>query len=856
MRPLDRLTARPVARLVARPVAVLAALVGILLLGGAPASAADEVPTPEPAAPWYGPGLDWTEDSAAAYAERLGDTPSLYSQRVNYPLTEDDTTYLRQFAGQAATQGAVAAVTLEPTVPLSQLTEADAEAFADELVTLHDELDQVLLVRFAPEMNGTWYLWGQQPTQYVEAFRTVADAVHAATPAAAMVWSPVYGAGYPFGAAYGDVDPDREGDTTALDTDDNGLLDGNDDPYGPYWPGKDAVDWVGITLYHFGVDRGREDNDLDPTTGGQTGDDEISEGFEPDVAPEPGDLEARLDETYGYGDAGAGREPFYDRFAERHDKPLLLETGALWRPDGEGDSEISIKRGWWRQVFAAADEHPLIAGVSWLEQERPEAEVQNDEVDWRATRTERLAEALRADLDRSGVDIGPVTRVLDQEAANEATAQGRLPDADDGGEMGWIVFCAALLAVAFVFAGFAGRFIPSWRYPNEHDPRDQRLDLFRGWIILTVVLTHTELTSPYSYISLNAIGAITGAEMFVLLSGIVLGMIYAPTVRKLGEWRTAVVMWKRARKQYLVAIAVVLIIFLVGLLPFVDATAITTFTDRGTGENGQQVQGQVYDLYANGPRLFDYPTPWYAVKQLLLLEMGPWVFNIMGLFVVLSLLLPPMMWLVRRGLWWVLLAISWAAFVYSATSAPHWLPSQFEDVFPLLTWQIAFTHGLVIGHYRRQLTAALTSRWGKVGCTIFVLGYAGSLVYLWLGHAYGFVATPFPDTTYTYLYEHAYTRIFLQPGRLLDLVLMIVVAFAFLTTCWKPVNAIVGWFWTPLGAASLYVFIVHVFFVLAIANIPGLDRGSFWQGTVIHTVEILLIWLMVKKKFLFSVIPR
>lgn len=848
---------RPVARLIALLVAVAALL---LATPAAPAGAAEDVPTPDPGSPWFGPGLDWTQDSAAAYAERFGETPSLYSQRVNYPLTDDDTTYLQQFAAQAATQGAVAVVTLEPTVALDELTPADAEDLAAEVATLHDELDQVVLVRFAPEMNGTWYGWGQQPTQYVEAFRTVADAVHAATPYASMVWSPVYGAGYPFGAAYGDVDPDREGDVEALDTDDNGVLDGADDPYGPYWPGREAVDWVGITFYHFGVDQGREDNDLDPTTGGETGDDELSEGFRPDVAPEPGDVEARLDETYGYGDEGAGRRSFYDRFAERLDLPVLLETAALWQPDGEGDPELRIKQGWWRQVFAAAQDHPLIAGISWLEQKRPEAEVQGDDVDWRATRTERLAEALRDDIADAGVDVGPVTRVLDQEAANEATAQGRLPGPDDsasgGGEMGWIVFCAALLAVAFVVAGFAGRFIPSWRYPNEHDPRDQRLDLFRGWIILTVVLTHTELTSPYSYVSLNAIGAITGAEMFVLLSGIVLGMIYAPTVRKLGEWRTAVVMWKRARKQYLVSISVIMIIFLVGLLPFVDATAITTFTDRGTGENGEAVQGQVYDLYANGPRLFDYPTPWYAVKQLLLLQMGPWVFNIMGLFVVLSLLLPPMMWLVRRRLWWVLLGLSWALFLADARWDLPSLPSQFDDVFPLWTWQICFTHGLVVGHYRRQLTAALTSRWGKVACTVFVLGYAGALVYVWAGHAYGFVPTPFSETTYDWLYLNAYTRIFLQPGRLLDLVLMVVVAFAFLTTCWKPVNAIVGWFWTPLGAASLYVFIVHVFFVLAIANIPGLDRGSFWQGTVIHTAEILLIWLMVKKQFLFSVIPR
>ena len=48
-------------------------------------------------------------------------------------------------------------------------------------------------------MNGSWRSWGQQPEAYVAAFREVADAVHAATDRAAMVWSPVYGSGYPFG---------------------------------------------------------------------------------------------------------------------------------------------------------------------------------------------------------------------------------------------------------------------------------------------------------------------------------------------------------------------------------------------------------------------------------------------------------------------------------------------------------------------------------------------------------------------------------------------------------------------------------------------------------------------------------
>jgi hypothetical protein len=49
---------------------------------------------------------------------------------------------------------------------------------------------------------------------------------------------------------------------------------------------------------------------------------------------------------------------------------------------------------------------------------------------------------------------------------------------------------------------------------------------------------------------------------------------------------------------------------------------------------------------------------------------------------------------------------------------------------------------------------------------------------------------------------------------------------------------------------------VHVFFVLAVANVPGLDRNSFWQGLLIHSTVVAVIWLMVRRKFLFKIIPN
>jgi len=50
-----------------------------------------------------------------------------------------------------------------------------------------------------------------------------------------------------FGATFADIP--SVADQTALDTNNNGQLDGGDDPYSPWYPGDDQVDWIGISLY-------------------------------------------------------------------------------------------------------------------------------------------------------------------------------------------------------------------------------------------------------------------------------------------------------------------------------------------------------------------------------------------------------------------------------------------------------------------------------------------------------------------------------------------------------------------------------------------------------------------------------
>ena len=59
-----------------------------------------------------------------------------------------------------------------------------------------------------------------------------------------MVWTPYVGYDYP--NIGGVVNNLQNNIPATLDTNGNGLLEPADDPYGPYYPGDEYVDWVGL----------------------------------------------------------------------------------------------------------------------------------------------------------------------------------------------------------------------------------------------------------------------------------------------------------------------------------------------------------------------------------------------------------------------------------------------------------------------------------------------------------------------------------------------------------------------------------------------------------------------------------
>jgi hypothetical protein len=336
--------------------------------------AADLVPT---RGAWFGVSIDWEHDSLADYADRLGRAPAVAVTFTSLPMSEIEIGYLDAAVDQADEAGSMLLVTLEPRHGLAAVTTEVARDLAARLRGYNDRGAPVF-VRFAHEMNGSWYSWGQQPRQYVAAFRRVAAAVHELAPGSAMMWAPNYGGGYPFaGGAHQAVAGTAAAE--ALDTDGDGAVTRRDDPYAPYWPGRAAVDWVGMSLYHWGNKYPWGENEV----------------------PEPGKFDDLLRGTYrGLGGDERGVPDFYAVYGAGQRRPVAItETAALYVPGRPGPDPRTIKQAWWRQVFAAtrSERLPWLKMVNWFEWKKLEPEV-NGVADWTATRDRPVRTAFRADL--------------------------------------------------------------------------------------------------------------------------------------------------------------------------------------------------------------------------------------------------------------------------------------------------------------------------------------------------------------------------------------------------------------------------------------------------------------------------
>ena len=174
---------------------------------------------------------------------------------------------------------------------------------------------------------------------------------------------------------------------------------------------------------------------------------------------------------------------------------------------------------------------------------------------------------------------------------------------------------------------------------------------------------------------------------------------------------------------------------------------------------------------------------------------------------------------------------------------------------PVADWQLIFVVGLLIGYHREAI-----GRWLRGPLRVAFIAAVMAIFALTI-LVQGDLLFHFIETTPPWLaqiqrdgwqgYDHnPPLHMLLVFGNLTALYYMV-------SWLWAPLARVAGCFFIPLGQAALYVYIVHallVFYVLALTPLFGELQGLWLTVSLLGLM--LAIWVMVKKRFLFAIIPR
>jgi hypothetical protein len=347
-----------------------------------------------------------------------------------------------------------------------------------------------------------------------------------------------------------------------------------------------------------------------------------------------------------------------------------------------------------------------------------------------------------------------------------------------------------------------------------------RIDWLRGLAMTCVIVDHSKRASVLSWFSYERFWLVTAAEVFVVLSGVVLGMVYGPRLLRDGWSAVMRRLAQRALTLYLAFIAVTLSLLALSLTG-VDVSAVATWDPAAIA-------------WFLDPRTMT-AADW---RDLALLRYGPWAFEIVGLYVWLVLAAGPCLLALRVLGWRAVLGASWLVYLGYRISPQQVTSAEFEIVFPILAWQLLFVHGVTIGYHRASLGAWLAGHRralpllvgaGSVAFMAFALSNPAVAGPSWL--RWGLVSPPH----FLALYERYFSLSDLGMGRVLNLAVALPCGYALLTRGWALASRFQGLFVT-LGQGSLAAFVLHVYGLLILAHLPATDE--VWINTA---VQLLLI---------------
>jgi hypothetical protein len=354
------------------------------------------------------------------------------------------------------------------------------------------------------------------------------------------------------------------------------------------------------------------------------------------------------------------------------------------------------------------------------------------------------------------------------------------------------------------------------RISGQAEPRDVTIDILRGFFICVVVVDHVNsFPSLFGYISGMGRLFSSTAEGFMLVSGFLVGRIR-------GREAAAGRLDLASRRLLLRATTLALWTAIVTLILHVTAVA-TGYAPIDCGE-----------LRAGGPlaSVFSAVTLRYVYGHQLFL----------ALYAIFLAAAPLVIWALVRGRTVIVVAVSMGIWLVGLVTPgePAWT-QRYESE---LSWQFLFYIGVVIGFHADTLRA----RAHELSPPMLRLLYRGAIAFS--------IAT----VALSWLYmgeripviKHLFKRDEIGPGRMLCGLLWTGTLYAVVKRHERFVVDAVGRFFLPLGRHTLYIFIVHapIAYYLCGHRVHG-----FVAATFVDAVALTFVWLLVRHRVLFSIIP-
>lgn len=369
--------------------------------------------------------------------------------------------------------------------------------------------------------------------------------------------------------------------------------------------------------------------------------------------------------------------------------------------------------------------------------------------------------------------------------------------------------------------------------PERKPAKSSRIltfDLLRGYFLVAIIINHLNYHSVISLLTMRGELFVSSAEGFFLISGIVLGIVRGAKLIDKPFKQAAKLLLKRALQLYVVYVIATVLFTLVGWWFFMDSPGLKP----GIAPVDTPILQMIWNSMS-----FSYLYGWL---------------DYLRLYVIFILATPIAIWLLRKGMWWLVVATSTLIWMFAPELS--WPASVYTQPY---NWQILFFSGIVIGFHWKQITnfwqnIAKPLRVSIVSVLIAValatvlfnilLSFGGKIS----PEIYNFAA-PLRDALSPYFDKEN-----LPIARLAMFFIWFWAAFWLFRKFEDKFVKLFGWLLLPFGNNSLYVYIVHgvlIFFVhLFIARQSGIVNALIVGGI------IGAIWLMIRYKILMKIIPR